>query len=79
MIFPEPGVNPTAFVLVNRRPPHTPKTPVRPRPVHECGLFLFKNEFVASITSTTDPVLGSILLTGEAGPSEPNKYRSRLR
>src|SRR6185312_12386063 len=39
----------------------------------------FQEDLVlALITSTTDPVFGSILLTGEAGPSEPYSRRSRI-
>ena len=32
-----------------------------------------------SITSITEPVFGSIRLTGEAAPSDPYNSRSRLR
>jgi hypothetical protein len=33
--------------------------------------------FLGSITATTSPVFGSILLTGEAPPNDPNSSLSR--
>jgi hypothetical protein len=40
--------------------------------------FFIQDWVLVSITSVTHPVLGSIRLTAEAGPSEPYNRRSRI-